>query len=216
MFTSKIPQRRSGFTLIEILIVVAILGLLMGITTTMLSSVGEVQGKARAKADMAVLAQGLEGFRAQYGGYPRLNVAKKASDAGDLFKCLSGKMILRVQDNKITMPVVGKTRKSFIDVAQFRLADPADKYATGVDPSKDGVYLADPWGEAYMYLYDTTNVVGSLEAEWTSPSFILFTKGADMKAKDVKNMYSSGIIPSNDVYIEPEENIDNFIYGRTE
>jgi len=129
---------------------------------------------------------------------------------------LSGKMILRVQDNKITMPVVGKTRKSFIDVAQFRLADPADKYATGVDPSKDGVYLADPWGEAYMYLYDTTNVVGSLEAEWTSPSFILFTKGADMKAKDVKNMYSSGIIPSNDVYIEPEENIDNFIYGRTE
>ena len=67
-----------------------------------------------------------------------------------------------------------------------------------------------------MYLYNTSSVAGSLESEWKSPSFILFTKGADTLARDVKSMYSTGVIPPNDVYIEPEENIDNFIFGRTE
>ena len=216
MFTSKAPYKKKGFTLIEILIVVAILGLLMGITTQMLSTVGDTQGKARAKADMAVMASALEAFSAQYGGYPRLNVAKKSSDAGDVYKCLTGKMILRVQDGKVSMTSVGKNRKTFIDVLKFRICDPTNKDKVDVDPSTEGVYLADPWNEAYMYLYNTSNVVGSLESEWTSPSFVLFTKGADTKAKDVRNMYSSGIIPSNDVYTEPEENLDNFIYGRTE
>ncbi len=216
MFTSESTSQKRGFTLIEILIVVAILGLLMGITTQMLSSVGQSQGKARAKADMAVIAAATEAFAAQYGGYPRLNVAKKESDAGDFFKCLTGRMVLRVKDNRISMSNISKTRRPFIDVLKFRICDPSDKDLQSVDASKDGVYLADPWNEPYMYLYNTSTIAGSLESEWTSPSFILFTKGADTKAKEIGSMYSTGVIPENDVYIEPEENIDNFIYGRTE
>ncbi len=216
MFTSKTPSPKRGFTLIEILIVVAILGLLMGITTQMLSSVGQSQGKARAKADMAVIASATEAFAAQYGGYPRLNVAKRESDAGDFFKCLTGRMILRVKDGRISMSPVSKSRKPFIDVLKFIICDPADKNSQSVDPTKSGVYLADPWSEPYMYLYDTSTIAGSLESEWTSPSFILFTKGADTEAKEIDNMYSSGVLPDNDTYIGPEVNIDNLIYGRTE
>ena len=216
MLTSKYPQKRKGFTLIEILIVVAILGLLMGITTQMLSSVGQSQGKARAKADMAVIATALEAFASQYGGYPRLNVGKKEADAGSLYKCLIGKMVLNVRDNKIYMEDAGAQRKSFIDVMKFRIVDPADKDSQSVDHMKEGVFLADPWNEPYVYLYDTSDVAGSLESEWKSPSFVLFTKGEDTKAVDVKNMYSSGLVPDNDVYTEPEVNIDNFIYGKTE
>ncbi len=215
MHTPKIQRIRRGFTLIEILIVVAILGLLMGITTQMLSSVGQSQGKAKAKADMAVIATALEAFSAQYGGYPRLNVAKKESHAGDLYKCLTGRMFLRVKDNKINMVDASTPRKPFVDVLKLKICDPKTK-STNVDPTKDGVYFADPWDEPYMYLYNTSSVAGSLESEWKSPSFILFTKGADTLARDVKSMYSTGVIPPNDVYIEPEENIDNFIFGRTE
>ncbi len=216
MFTSKTTPARKGFTLIEILIVVAILSLLMGITTQMLSSVGQSQGKARAKADMAVIATALEAFQAQYGGYPRLNVAKRAEHAGDLYKCLTGKMVLRVKDNSVQMMNVGVARKPFIDALKFKLVDPAEKDSQSVDPSKNGVYLADPWDEPYMYLYSTSSGVGSLETEWKSPAFVLFTKGADTKAKDVRGMYSSGIIPSYDDYTAPEENLDNIIFGRTE
>ena len=216
MLTSKYPQKRKGFTLIEILIVVAILGLLMGITTQMLSSVSQSQGKARAKADMAVIATAIEAFASQYGGYPRLNTAKKESDAGSLYKCLIGKMVLRVNDNKISMDDVSTQRKGFIDVMKFRIVDPSDKDSQTVDHMKEGVYLADPWNEPYMYLYSTSTVAGTLESEWKSPSFILFTKGEDTKAVDVKNMYTSGIVPDSDLYIEPEVNIDNFIYGKTE
>ncbi len=49
---------------------------------------------------------------------------------------------------------------------------------------------------------------------WRSPSFILLSKGADAKAKEVRSMYTTGIIPDDEEYRLPEENIDNIIFGR--
>ena len=218
MHTSKPhPKTKRAFTLIELLIVIAILGLLMGVTTQMLSSASQTQGKARAKADMAVIATALEAFSQQYGGYPRLNEAKDPETAAtQLFRCLTGRMVLRVKDNKISMTPVDPVRKPFIDALKFNLRDKKDITSNSVDPSKDTVFLADPWDEPYQYYYDTSSVAGALETEGKSPSFILLTKGADKKAKEVRGMYSTGIIPPNDVYTEPEENIDNYIFGRTE
>lgn len=217
MYTSKKhPVIRRGFTLIELLIVIAILGLLMGVTTQMLSNVGQTQGRARAKADMAIIGTALEAFSAQYGSYPRLNMAKNSDDDCKLYKCLTGRMVLRVKDGRISMSSVNTVRKPFIDVLKFNLKDKKNPSATTVDPLKETVFLADPWDEPYQYFYDTSVMAGALESEWKSPSFILLTKGADTKAKEVRGMYSSGMIPPNDVYTEPEVNIDNYIFGRTE
>ncbi len=216
MFTSKIQSRKSGFTLVEILVVVAILGLLMAVTTSLLTGVGQKQGAARSKADMAVIASATEAFAAQYGGYPRLNVAKKSADAGDFLKCLTGKMALRVKDGRVIMSLVARSKKSFVDISKLSVCDPDEPEAEAPDSNKNGVFIADPWREPYMYLYNTSSTSGTLEAEWTSPSFILFTKGADTKAKEIDNMYSTGVVPDNDAYRAVEVNIDNLIYGRTE
>lgn len=60
----------AGFTLVELLVVLAIIGLL---TTVVVINVLPVQGRAqvqKAKADIAIIEQGLELFRLEVGRYP--------------------------------------------------------------------------------------------------------------------------------------------------
>lgn len=60
----------AGFTLVELLVVLAILGLL---TTVVVINVLPMQGRAqvqKAKADIAIVEQGLELFRLEVGRYP--------------------------------------------------------------------------------------------------------------------------------------------------
>ena len=40
------------------------------------------------------------------------------------------------------------------------------------------------------------------------------SKGADAKSKEVRSMYTTGIIPDDEEYRLPEENIDNILFGR--
>lgn len=212
----KFTRTRKAFTLIEILIVVGILALLMGLTTQMLSTVSANQGRAKARTDMALIASALESFAGRYGGYPRVNASgdeKKA--AASIYKCLAGKMVLRVDDGQITMSDVGANRKPLLDVSKLTICDPNDPYAQNVDTEKNGVYFCDPWNEPYLYFFDTTSYVTNEEnTSWRSPSFILMSKGADTKAEDVKGMYTSGIIPNDEDYRMPEQNLDNILHGR--
>jgi prepilin-type cleavage/methylation N-terminal domain protein len=212
----KTSRKRGAFTLVEILIVIGIIALLMGITTQMLGTVSASQGRARSKTDMALIVSGLEGFASKYGGYPRVsaNIDEKKS-AADLYRCLTGKMIMRLNDGQIVMADVGTVRKPFIEVTKLRIADPADPLLQDVDPEKNGVYFSDSWNEPYLYFFDTTMyVTNEANTSWRSPSFILLTKGPDQKAADVKGMYTTGIIPDDEEYRLPEVNIDNILYGR--
>ena len=209
-------RRRRAFTLVEILIVIGIIALLMGLTTQMLGTVSANQGRAKARADLAMIASGLEAFASKYGGYPRINASGDEKKAGaDLYKCLAGKMILRVDDGQIVMSDVGANRKPLVDVSKLKICDPADPYLQDVDPEKNGVYFADPWNQPYVYLFDTTSyVTNEGNTSWRSPGFILLSKGPDEKAVDVKSMYTTGIIPDDEEYRMPEQNIDNIIFGR--
>ncbi len=215
-FTPKrFPSKRKAFTLIEILLVIGILALLMGVTTQMLTSVGDTRGRARATADMELIATGLEAFNAQYGGYPRVSATTgEKTAAGDLYKCLVGKMMLRLRDDQVMMVDTPRPRKPFVDATKLLLRDPGDEFSDDVDPEKSGVYIADPWNEPYLYFYNIANTVGSFATTWRSPGFILLSKGPDKKAQNSQSMYTTGIIPDMDEYTSNEENIDNIIKGR--
>ncbi len=213
---AKKPRFRGAFTLVEILIVIGIIALLMGITTQMLGTVTSSQGRARARTDLAIIASALEAFSLKYGGYPRLSANNdEKNSAGDVYKCLVGKMVLRLDDGQIVMSDVGTNRKPFLDSSKLRICDPSDPLLQDVDPEKNGVYFGDPWNEPYLYFFDTTAyVTNEGNTSWRSPSFLLLSKGPDQKAKEVNYMYTTGIMPDDEEYRMPEENIDNIIYGR--
>jgi general secretion pathway protein G len=70
MINKPKSSRARGFTLLELLIVIVILGLLMSLVApTMFSKVGSSQKKT-AQAQMQMLATALDTYRLDVGGYP--------------------------------------------------------------------------------------------------------------------------------------------------
>lgn len=182
----------------------------------MLGGVGDAQGRARAKADMSLIATGLEAFANQYGGYPRLNSASGDKFVGgELYKCLVGKMMLTRKNDQIIMSDVGRQRKPLVDASKLKICDPVDPLLPNVDPEKNGVYFGDPWDEPYLYFYDAATSVGNdITGTWRSPGFVLISKGPDRKESDVLSLHSTGIIPDYDDYVSDQINVDNLVHGR--
>lgn len=205
--------RRKAFTLVEILIVVGILIMLLAMSTPIVGFVSEAQNRARAKADMEVMASALESFKARYQSYPRFNAgANPESVAESIYKCLSGKMYLKVENGQISFVESQTDGKPFVDVTKLNLVDSADRDNTNVDPERTGIYIGDPWRNPYLYFYDTSMVAGS-HGSWRNPGFLLMCTGPDGIAADVQSMYSTGFMPDEDDYRTPDENVDNIIQG---
>ncbi len=205
---------RSAFTLIEVLIVVSIIGLLVTITTPLIGHVFKSQGKARAKADMAVIATATEEFASAYGTYPRFSASNSEIDAGiGLLNCLIGKTYYIVEQGEIrlTSHDSGST-KAFVDISKLKIAKAEDLDDSEVNPEDKDILFCDPWRQPYVYVFDTSDVVGS-RGVWKRRGFILLSKGPDTLAIDVDDFYVTGLMPKEEVYRDPPENIDNIVNG---
>jgi general secretion pathway protein G len=62
--------RQSGFTLIEILVTTAIIGILIGIVFGISGLASKKSDTSKALADMQKIRNALEEYRLQFGGYP--------------------------------------------------------------------------------------------------------------------------------------------------
>jgi general secretion pathway protein G len=66
----KKRRRKNGFTLVELMVVIVIIGLLATIVALNVLPSGDTARIQKAKADIATIEQGLEMYRLQQGGYP--------------------------------------------------------------------------------------------------------------------------------------------------
>lgn len=145
-------SRRAAFTLLELLVVISLLAVLAGLAIGMGRHTVQAGRIARARAEIAAVAAGLEACRRAGGDYPR------TSDPSQMLQALLGRLAPDLS------PMNGPAR---IDLARFTL-DATD--ASGTAPA--GLKLLDPWGVAYRYAYRT--VPG-----WTNPCFVLYSAGPD-------------------------------------
>ncbi|NTS64397.1 type II secretion system major pseudopilin GspG [Sphingomonas sp. HHU CXW] len=66
----KKRRRKNGFTLVELMVVIVIIGLLATIVALNVLPSGDTARIQKAKADIATIEQGLEMYRLQQGSYP--------------------------------------------------------------------------------------------------------------------------------------------------
>lgn len=67
---AKKRRRKNGFTLVELMVVIVIIGLLATIVALNVLPSGDTARIQKAKADIATIEQGLEMFKLQNGSYP--------------------------------------------------------------------------------------------------------------------------------------------------
>tara|TARA_B100000035_G_scaffold14144_1_gene11603 strand:- start:3654 stop:4274 length:621 start_codon:yes stop_codon:yes gene_type:complete len=165
-----------GFTLMELMAVLVIIGILFGIIFTGASYLFSAQEDKKANAEVETIALALKQFHSEHGDYPIASVSQTEEQRGKiLFMSLSG--WLDASGNEIEKDLRGK---SFL---------PSDSYALGQvdgddietvtltgdqllgDIGKDEeIFLIDPWSTAYVYEYPRSD---------GHTGYLLYSKGPD-------------------------------------
>lgn len=176
----------AAFTLIEVLGVLAIVALLTAIALPALRGARNRLAMARAKSELAVLAQGLEEFRRYYGDYPQTGEFPQASPAtareiettqaqAKLFNALTG--VFGPNRLSADQRIDGR---AFVEATRFTLehALPVDfQVSLGSPPQKreERICFLDPWGRRYLYYYKSARDPGL----WEARGYILYSAGPD-------------------------------------
>ena len=186
--------------------VIAVILILAGITFGISRGVQNSQARAKAKAELAIIAQGLEQFKATYGDYPWSDDFEDDSSSFMLIKSLLGWKEFDTSGaepafkDKSSVPSSGP--KEYVDISKLTVypASSIPKDSTN-KPSDPDLALIDPWGNEYVYKYKETN-------SWDNFGYILYSKGPDSAATDVG---SDGV--QTNAIREQVNNADNIYVG---
>lgn len=212
---------RRGFTIIELLTVIAIIGILTSIAITAGRGVQERGKIAQAKAEMAVLAAALEQYKQHYGDYPWTpedppeGISNPKWDGGAvMFNALCGNLGPRSEQR---LPAKGRT---FVELNKFALTSTNANDIPETDSSDLKVnWFSDPWGNWYYYIYRPLGYASDPSIDpWKSPGFLMYSHGPDGECdlglgSDPKTPANTGLLenfPADSTAV----NADNLYSGR--
>jgi len=169
------PYRVGAFSLLEVMAALGLAALLTGVVAGVLPAVSHRRLSFQAAADLALLVAALEGYRAEWGDYPRTGdrphfsgltgpVPSHAAEAA-LHAALSGRADPLLQR-------VGTRARLALGTVPTLLASRSDLAASGTGEAD--VYV-DPWGRPYVYAYRPPAPL----APWRAEGYVLYSCGPD-------------------------------------
>lgn len=214
-------ESASAFTLIELLAVAVVILVLTGIAFGISKGVLNRQSRAKARAELAMIAQALEEFKLTYGDYPVVSAGLKPDGASEDSSEIDGKANARL----LTWALTGflyvepgsepgtrdmteaDNAKTFIDTEKMNFSEDFGVPLAYAQLNENS-FLVDPWREPYVYVCNK----GKANHNWDNPGYVLFSKGPDRKAV-LKNgtanedIQEDGII--DQTHLSQPENTDN-------
>ena len=198
-------QVRRGFTLIEILLVIAVIGILSTLMFSLFKAAKNGNNKAKARGEIQGLSMACELYRKTYNDYPCGSISAKTNGAQfrkDFFDQLVGRKriyssmlssggnavrLLNYTDNSLPG---GSNRKMKPFLSDGVVTSNDDK-SLGLDDWTKAYEFRDPWGNAYDYRYRvlpgdttaiqdlTTGAYNSTYGAWKYPGFLVVSCGAN-------------------------------------
>ena len=155
MKQKSLNARRDGFTLVEMLTVMAVMVILTGLVIGISSSVQYKAAKTQAQGQISALSAACEAYKADNGGYPRTEAETDVLDPRTegmpgnyaracqiLYSSLSGDLDMNSVPDKDT------TR--YFEFRQEMLS--GTRVNGRIDTAQGSVrFLQDPWGNSYGY-----------------------------------------------------------------
>lgn len=217
----------SGFTLVEILVVISIIAVLASIVIGVQKQVFDKQTTNRAKGELQTIALALEQYKLKYGDYPWINSggATFSEEEGRLlYKALVGLAVPRKVSGGLRLEEVdggsSEAGPAFVDASKLSVEIDDDD----VRISDSQAIFLDPWDNPYEYYYIEAG--SSLPKNprdrfelWSSKSFVILSKGPDGEKTGDTEYYSKGKLPSSaQEYYEEDSssgqtNLDNIVHN---
>jgi prepilin-type N-terminal cleavage/methylation domain-containing protein len=215
---SRPSARRAGFTHVELLVVILVIGILATITFGLFKAANIGRNKSKSKGEIQAISMAAQSYRKAYGEFPCCATGTDDRFRRDLLDQLIGRRVLKfttpgLPPTLVNIPV-GGTMRSFLSTGDVMTNDDsqisADDWRGGNAACREFV---DAWGNPYDYRYRV--LTPARYADWKSPNFLVVSCSAnfnepaaegeppvlveywDPAPASVMNMKNSGIVPTS-------------------
>ena len=177
-----------GFTLMELMAVLVIIGILFGIIFTGASYLFSAQEEKKAKAELEAISLALEDYKSEFGDFPITEDSSSEDECAKvLFMTLSGWMDIDGGE------IPGEERgRSFLPSDSFTLGkkegESIEVYSLtteeilGNTSVNKEIFIIDPWGNPYVYQYPRLD---------GHTGFLLFSRGPDGRSSEFSSELTS-------------------------
>ena len=169
-------SKRSGFTLVEVLVVVGVIAVLAAVTVGLLGPVENAIRTSNAKTQCDKISLALNDFKSTYGEYPMLEGQGDQEEWEELLMdTMRGDKILVRRGGKMQLVDFDEGKKSdterrpFLALSEFSLDNEDMDSATKI---------LDPWDNPWQYRYNVISG-GKLGKNWFGASFLLISAGPE-------------------------------------
>jgi len=222
---SRHTARRAGFTLVELLVVILVIGILATITFGLFKAANTGRNKSKSKGEIQAISMAAQSYRKAYGEFPCCATGTDDRFRRDLLDQLLGRRLLRFTTagtpptllafDDASLPGANRQMRSFLSAGDVATNDDsqisANDWRGGNAACREFV---DAWGNPYDYRYRVLSTQANF-LQWKSPNFLVVSCSANFVEAGVagdppalaeywdpapaggSTMTRSGIVPSS-------------------